>query len=270
MKNFTDRWVSLREEAGGGDGGGAGAGAGGGADAAALAAELATLKTANAAQAKELDAAKTSIAEKDTAVQYWHSKATAKPAAAAAEPEPDVDLLDVIGNKGAKGLDEVLKTRGFVRQADVESLIAGTVDRVTREGKAVERFPELKDPSSDFFKAYKQNLGALAKDGIKGVAATELAAERTYLQFVDEGKMDTAAQRKAKADKAEGDDETEAERIARANAAGGATGRRASGKEARPTETAEDKAQIARICQGMGITVEQWKARAEKGVQFGN
>src|SRR6202042_646503 len=115
-----------------------------------------------------------------------------------AEPESDVDLLDVIGTKGAKGLDEVLKSRGYVSKADVENLIAAKVDQVTREGTAVERFPELKDRESEFFKLTTKNVAALKGQGITGVNATEIAAERAYLQLVDEGKMDSKAQRAAK------------------------------------------------------------------------
>jgi len=66
MKNFQDRFVSLRdaEGEGAGAGGGSGAAAGGGVDVAALQAELATLKAADAAKAKELETAKQTIRRK--------------------------------------------------------------------------------------------------------------------------------------------------------------------------------------------------------------
>lgn len=274
MKTFQDRFVSLRDEAGGGDGGGAGAGAGGGVDAAALAAELADLKKTVAAKDSELATAKQTITEKDQAAQFWHEKATkGATAAKAAEADPadEVDLLDVIGTKGTKGLDAVLKARGYVSKDDVQALIADTVQTVSREGKAVERFPELKDKDSDFYKQTAKNVAALAKDGIKGVAATELAAERTYLQFLDEGKMKPAAVRRAEAEKHVDDDEDEQDRIARGAAAGGATGRRASTPASRrAAETAEDKNLRKRVCAAFEIDEDKYIKRAEEiGVNIG-
>lgn len=269
MKLFHDRFAFLRDEAGEGEGGGAGAAAGAGADAAAeLQKEVTALKAANAKATKDLETANATLGEKDTAIQYWHGKATKGPAAggqaSVEQPGDDVDLLDVIGTKGTKGLDAVLKARGYVSKDDVQALIAETVQTVSREGKAVERFPELKDTSSEFYKLTIKNVAALKADGITGVKATEIAAERAYLHMVDEGKMDTHAQRKAKADKA-GEDEEEAERIARANAAGGDTGRRAATKGKGKGELdAEQK----RIIRAMGITEDAYKARADKGVIF--
>lgn len=232
--------------------------------------ELADTKAAAAAKDKELATAKTSLGEKDQAIQFWHTKATAKPdAAKPAEAEGDVDLLDVIGTKGKAGLIEVLKKSGdVVSRADVQNLIAGEVDRISREGSAVERFPELKDRDSELFKLMTKNLATLKGQGITGVNATEIAAERAYLQLVDDGKMDTKAQRAAKAKAAEDEEESEAERIARGAAAGGAGGRRASTGDRRPVETAEDKAMVARVCEGLGITEKQFRERAEKGVNY--
>lgn len=234
--------------------------------------ELADTKAASAKTAKELADAKTSIGEKDTAIQFWHGKATAKPEAAKpAEAADEVDLLDVIGTKGKAGLIDVLKKSGdVVSRSDVQNLIAGEVDRISREGTAVERFPELKDKESEFFKLTTKNVAALKTQGITGVNATEIAAERAYLHLVDEGKMKPKAQRAAEAKAAEdaGEEETEAERIARGAAAGGSGGRRAAASERRPTETAEDKALIARVCEGMGITEKQWRDQAEKGINY--
>ena len=227
------------------------------------------MKAENAKIAKDLETAKSSLSEKDQAIQFWHGKATAKPEAAKpAEAEADIDLLDVIGTKGAKGLDEVLKQRGYVSKADVQNLIAGEVDRISREGSAVERFPELKDKESEFFKLTTKNVAALKAQGITGVNATEIAAERAYLQLVDDGKMDTKAQRAAKAKVAEDEEESEAERIARGNAAGGSGGRRAATSDRRPVETAEDKALIARVCAGMGIDEKKWREQADKGINY--
>ena len=271
MKNFLDRFVSIRDEAGGGEGGGAGAAATGGVDVAALQTQLEALKTQQAATARELETTKNTIAEKDQALEYWHKKATAKPdPAAAAEPD-NVDLLEVITGKGTKGLSDVLNKAGFVSQKEVQALIAGTVDQITRDGKCMERFPDLKDASSDMYKIFTKQVAALAKEGIKGSAATEIAAEKAYLQLVDEGKMKPLAQRKKEAEAGDegGEDETEAERIARANAAGGPTGRRtAAGTERKAVQTAEEKALIQSMCDQAGITVKQWNDRAEKGINY--
>lgn len=263
MKNFLDRFVCLRDEVvEGGEGGGAAA-----PDAAALATELAALKTSSAATAKELATAKTSLSEKDTALQFWHEKATkGAPAAAAAVVEDDVDLLDVIGTKGTKGLKEILNKAGYVSKADVENLIAAKVDQVSREGTAVERFPELKDKDSDFFKQTRKNVAALKEQGITGVNATEIAAERTYLQMLEDGTMDTKAQRKVKADKA-ADDEDEADRVRAGAAASGASGRRTPAAKAGGKQ--ELDATQKSIIKAMGITEEAYIKRADMGVQFG-
>jgi hypothetical protein len=275
MKNFLDPFVSLREEAGGGEGGGTVAAAGGGAATPDPAAELTALKAEHAKTAKELADTKASLSEKDQAIQFWHGKATAKPEAAKPAEAEELDgakLLDVIGVEGERGLDRIIGKKGFVSESDVRKMIASEVDRISREGTAVERFPELKDKDSDFYKQTAKNVAELKGKGITGVNATEIAAERTYLQFVDDGKMKPKAQRAAEAKAAEeaDDEETEEERIARGAAAGGAGGRRAAGKERRPSETADDKALIAKICEGMGITEKRWRERAEKGVQVGN
>ena len=181
-----------------------------------------------------------------------------------------MDLLDLIANKGTKGLTGALKKEGIVTIDQVNDIIAQNVDRITREGKAVERFPELKDQNSELFKLTRAKVAELAKDGIKGVAATEIGVERAYLQLVDEGKMKPLAVRRAEAEAAiDEDGETEAERIARANAAGGSGGRRAAVKDRRPVETPEETRMIKSMCEQFGITEKQFRERAEKGINFG-
>lgn len=156
----------------------------------------------------------------------------------------------------------------------MQERIAQTVDQVTREGKAVERFPELKDQTSELFKLTKSNIAELGKMGIKGVTATELAAERAYIQLVDEGKLEPKAVRDAKARaaaEAGDDDEDENDRIVRANAAGGTAGRR-SQRNADPAsrETPEDKALVSRVCAAFGIDEKDYRKRAyDTGVRVG-
>jgi hypothetical protein len=189
---------------------------------AALKAQVADL-TGKAAQADEF---------KRTA-EFWHGKATAAaPAPApktgdAAEDEDEQDLLEIITSKGAKGLDQLLKKRGFVSAAEVSTMVNSKASQIHAEGELVKQFPELGDANSEFFKATAQAYGVLKQEGVPEARAMVLAAKQTALDFITAGKMKTPGQvaEETKATK-------EAARLARIAAqAGDRDNRRTAGED---------------------------------------
>jgi hypothetical protein len=212
----------------------------------------------------QLDALKSHIAEQQRTTEFWYNQAkgrgeeSAKPAAAASEPGDDVDLLDLVTSKGAKGLDDLIAKRGYVRKADVETMIESRATQMTKEAELLGRFPDLRNQGSDFFKETAIHYGNLKNQGVPQSIAMEMAAERVALNFMESGKMKTRQQSSDEQKTAR-----EANRKARAMAQEGDSGNRPSaGSEADEDLTAEQK----HIAKAMGITEEAYKARAQKGV----
>jgi hypothetical protein len=219
-------------------------------DATALERQIADLKAANG--------------EKDRAIEFWQGKATAKPEPAAARTEAAEedtdDILDVITSKGAKGLEQLLEKKGFVRKADVDATVNAKASELVKERELMETYPDLANKSSDFFKSTALHYGNLVKQGVSPAAAMEMAAERTELNFLREGKMKTP-QQKQDEDKAE----REKERRARAGAQAGDRGVRTPAASEEDEELTAEQKHIAR---SMGITEEAYKERAKKGVSM--
>ena len=214
-----------------------------------------------AAIRKELDTLKSRNQELERTAQFWFDKASKGGQPAEKKDDPpadDVDLLDVITTKGSKGLDEVLEKRGFVRADQVDSKIETRAQQLVRENALVEKYPDLKNHDSDFFKATAENYAALKKQGVSETMAMEMAAERTELKFLREGKLKTKAQATE-----EDKQRREEERQARIRAQSGDRG-------GRPSEASEDDEELTaeqkHIAAQMGITEESYKARAKKGV----
>ncbi|MBV9448556.1 MAG: hypothetical protein JO345_21940 [Streptosporangiaceae bacterium] len=214
-----------------------------------------------AALQRQIDELKQSLGEKDRAIEFWQSKSARPEPAAKAEPveeEPEADVLDVITSKGAKGLDELLARRGYVRKSEVEQITDAKAQAFAKEQQLLKEYPELGDHKSDFFKATAQHYGHLVKSGVAPAVAMELAAERTELAQIRDGKRLTPQQKKEE-DKAQ----REQERRARAAAQAGDRGVRT------PAESEEDEdltAEQKHIAAAMGISEEAYKARAKKGV----
>ena len=207
----------------------------------------------------EYDAAVARAAEMERVATFWHGKAKEAPAPAQpAQPEtPKVDMLDLLATKGEAGLDEYLKNKGFVRAEDVDARVNQKVTEVQAQQQLVTRFPDLKDEKSDFFKATALAYGELKKQGVGDVLAMQMAAQQTALEFIEEGKTMTPAQKKAAAT---------ADRQARAAAQGGDKGIRTPAEAGEDDElTPEEKL----ICSKMGVSEEAYKARAKKGVSIG-
>jgi hypothetical protein len=209
----------------------------------------------------QLDSLKAQMAEQQRTTEYWYNQAKGngeKPAPAAKEPEDDVDLLEVVTTKGAKGLDDVIAKRGYMRKADVEGMIEARATQMTKEAELIGRFPDLKNQQSEFFKETAQHYGNLKAQGVPQHLAMEMAAERVALSHIESGKLKTR-QQTADTDKAT----RETTRRARAAAQEGDRGSRApAGNDDDDELTPEQK----HIAKAMGISEEAYQKRAKQGV----
>lgn len=208
------------------------------------------------------------VGEHKRTAQFWYEKATkgAKAAEPAAPAEPEVDVLDVLTTKGAKGLDELLAKRGYVRSDEVDTRVNAKATQIVREQQLLKDYPDLGKKDSDFFKAAALHYGELKKRGLSEVDAMELGAERAELELIRAGKRKTPTQQ-AEDDKAT----LAAERRARALAGAGDSGNRtAQGADDDDELTPEQRRTAIAMLSGDGVTeeqaVEKYKARAKKGV----
>ncbi len=213
---------------------------------------------------EQIEALRASNAEVTQAAQYWKDKASSgrqpevktQPAA-----DDDVDVLTELTEKGAVGFDKIAEKRGFIRKDQVETLINAKASALTREQALQAEYPDLKDGKSEFFKATAVHYHRLIKDGTPELVAMEQAARTTELEFMRAGKIKTPDQQKEEAKQ-----ERERQRRARIDAQGGEGGRAPSNSNGEDEGDDELDAHQKRICEVMGITEEQYKARAKKGV----
>jgi hypothetical protein len=199
-------------------------------------------------------------AEHQRSSQYWAEKARAgaqAAPAAAAEEEPDV--LEAITTGGAKGFDALAKKRGFIQRDEVETLINQRAASLTEEQQLMQDYPDLKNKTSDFFKATAGNYGRLVKDGVPQHVAMGQAARATELEFLKAGKLKLPA-----AIAADTAAEKEEKRLARIAAQTGDKGRRGAAAEEDVDE--ELSPQQKHMCAAMGISEEAYKKRAQAGV----
>lgn len=215
---------------------------------------------------KQIDDLKAASEENARAADFWKKKAeTPAPTRAAAEPaapaEEEEDVLDILATKGAKGLVALLAKSGYVRGEEVDARVNQKASEIQKEQALVAQYPDLKKENSEFFKETALAYGALVKQGVSKAVAMEMAAERTELKFLREGKMKTPTQQadEAKAEK----DRLKRDRIA-AQAGEGVRGRAPVEEEDDAELTPEQK----HIADQMGITHEAYAARAKKGVQM--
>lgn len=211
-----------------------------------------------AALQRQIDDLKAENAEVKQTAQYWAEKAKGggeKPAPKAEEPEEDI--LDTIATRGAKGFDELARKRGFIKREEVEELVDSKAAHLTKEQELLSTYPDLKKKDSAFFKATALSYGDLIKNGTPPALAMEIAAQKTELQFIREGKMKIPGSASTK-------EEKEAERLARIAAQSGDRGGRANGGgDPEDDELTPEQKHIAR---SMGISEEAYAARAKKGV----
>lgn len=217
----------------------------------------------------QLEELKGQVQESQRTAQYWFEQAKGKKEPKEPAPEPEEDVLDTITSKGVKGFDSLAAKRGFIKREEVEQLINGKVSQVTKETELLTTYPDLKNKKSEFFQATAMHYGELRKRGVPEGEAMELAAEKTELQFMREGKVKTPGQ-KADEEKAQ----READRRARAAAGAGERGNRApvGGDEDDDTPTADEQMAIQRLAEALEIPLdkaaERYKARAKKGVNI--
>jgi hypothetical protein len=222
---------------------------------------------------RKIDALTAQVSEGQRTAEFWYNKANAQPAPpkSAAADEPEVDVLD-LATKGGKAFEAYMeswaKKQGYVKGEQMSEAITAKAQELAAQGKLVSQYPELKNEKSEFFQQTALEYGRLKKMGVSEVVAMEMAAERTELSFLREGKMKTPAQQRADAEA----DKAQARRD-RAAAGAGDRGSR------RPAETEEDgelddeQKQIAiRMLVDDNTTpeqaVEKYKARAKQGVKM--
>ncbi len=210
---------------------------------------------------KQLDDLKSELEESKRATEFWHGKAKSseKPAAAAVADEPEEDILEAITTKGAKGLDAILAKRGYVRAVDVDAKVNARAEALTKEQQLLEQYPDLKKKDSEFFKQAAMFYGELVKANTSPAVAMEMAAERTELKFMREGKIKTPSQQAEDA-KAQREKDRRARIAAQSGESGGRTSAAADEEDDELTDVQKN------IARSMGISEDAYKARAKKGV----
>jgi len=204
------------------------------------------------------------VAEANRTAAFWAEQARsgATPAQPEPEPEPeddDTDVLEAITTNGTKGFDALAAKRGFIKRDEVQSMIDNRANAIiannTKETELLGRYPDLKDKNTPFFKATANYYGGLVRGGTPQHIAMELAAEKTELEFMREGKIPS------------GKTDREADRLARIAAQSGGAGPRrpAAGESDDDTLTPEQK----HIAAQMGISEEAYLKRAKAGVRMG-
>jgi hypothetical protein len=236
-------------------------------DAAAAAAATAAETAALRKQIADLSA---TSEENARAAQFWADKARtgvkdAGVKEAAADADADVDLLELITTKGAKGLDDLMAKRGYVRGDDVDRRVNVKATEIAAETALRTEYPDLDNPESEFFKMTAREFGALKDRGLPAPDAMRSAAERTYLRFLREGKVKTP-QQAAEGAKAQRD----ADRAARAAAGAGDRGGRAAQGADDDTLSDDDMAGVKFLAESLEIPMDEaqtrYLARAKGGV----
>lgn len=223
---------------------------------------------------RENEALKGRVTETEESARYWHSQAKGNPAKGRAEeqgdgtPKPEDDETDMLelAGKGPAAMKDWLKKSGFMSAAEVQNITNAKASQLVREAQLTQRYPDLQDKDSEFFKATASEYQSLKARGVPEVEAMELAAERAELASLRTGKATAAASPAStgggSAPKKK--TETEEERAARIAAQAGGGGRRlAKGED----ETDELTPEQQRIAEAFGITGEAYKKRAKDGVQ---
>lgn len=230
---------------------------------------------AAALQAK-IDALTAQVNEQQRVAEFWHGKATERPAAPArdkpAEEEPEEDVLE-LATKGGKAFEKYLtswaKKNGYVKGDVMEQAITAKATQLTREANLMKRYPDLEDKESEIFKATAKHYGNLKNQGVQEGLAMEMAAERAELELLRAGKIKTPAEEKAT---------REQDRLARIAAQGGDRGNRGTQQDENDDELNAEQKRIAINMlagepgdDGKPMTpeqaIEKYKARAKKGVQ---
>lgn len=216
----------------------------------------------------ELAALKDQVSEQKRVSEFWFNKANNNAAAPPpppepkAEPEEDVDVLDVLTTKGAAGLDAILAKRGYVRADQVNATVNAKAQQLATENELLTAYPDLRDKNSEFFRQTAVAYGELKSQGVPEATAMRLAAQQVELNGIKSGKVKTPQQ---KADDAKTQRETERQARIRAQA-----GDRTNSRTPESAEPDDDELSDAerRICVGMGITEESYKKRVRSGTQI--
>ncbi len=220
---------------------------------------------------EEFEALQAQLADTTRAAEFWQEKAASTKAAPAPKPaeEPEVDMLELLTTRGAKGFDEYMRAKGFVSREEVERTVNNKAAQLSKEQELSQKYPDLKNERSEFFKATAVHYGKLIQQGVPETLAMELAADRAELEGIRTGKVKTPAQ-KAEEDK----QARERERRERIQAqAGDRSGRGAMVNEEDDELSPEQEAIAVKMLAGDGVSREQaieaYKKRAKAGVMMG-
>lgn len=220
---------------------------------------------------KENKALQGRVREADSAAGFWKGKADTAPAKPADKPAADnldeLDLVDIITTKGAKGLAEVMTRLGYAKRSDIELQISSTRNQISAEAAVLAKYPDLADSNSPLFEKTAEIFNQLRQD--PHMAESDnlmLIAARTAAAELGLSNDNTRGQRRA-APKADEDEDERSERIARQS---GDRGRRPAGQDRAEELSPLQKRMVQKFRDaGAEITEEGYKKRAMGGVRMG-
>jgi hypothetical protein len=143
---------------------------------------------------EELKSLRSELRETKEDAKYWREEAsrgrTAPQQQTEEEDDPaegadidiDADLVEMVtsGDKAgfARAIKEVAKKSGFVSAKEAQKMIRETAGQYAAQQNLLQRYPEMADKNSDFFKAADKHYRRLtAKLGVDGIGVIEEAAE---------------------------------------------------------------------------------------------
>jgi hypothetical protein len=218
---------------------------------------------------QELKSLRARVSEAENDARYWReqAKTPAPKDDAPAEDDDDVDLegvdlVDVISSGDPKKVKETFKKLGFVSEKDVQKRIQETRQEIAQNAKITDEYPDLADPSSEFFKAADAEYRDLIADdpSLKDKPSTIRLAAKLAAAKQGGGSR--------------GGDDDRAERIARQSGDRSrkqGRGQSADNRQDGPQQLSKTQKTIVQRLQDAGADIdeEKYTARAQKGVRMG-
>ena len=225
---------------------------------------------------RELKTERRSRSEFQKAAEFWTRQAQSGPAKPAATPEPEapkvtVDLVDALTTGDHTAIAKAMREMGFVSKHEVQAEIAATRSQITAESQLLNKYPDLADDQSEFFKLTGTIYNELASDPAmaKSGKLVEVAARMA------KGELGGSTSRRTPAplsddDPDEDPEEDRARRVSRQSGDRGRHSTRQGNDGESEVLSAMQKSIVQRLRNaGADITEESYAKRAKAGVRMG-
>lgn len=196
------------------------------------------------------------------------------------EPEPDeeddfsaladIDLVDLLAEKGLPGLVEVLIKAGVVTTKGVKKQIKGEFSQLEQAYTLQQEYPELADAKSEFSQATQTNIAALNRDpdfkNLPPAKKFQLAARQAQAELGTGARTRKSGARDEPDERGYyvGGNEDEDARAQRIGRQAGPRGQRSRQPDSQSSNQLSPEQK--NICRKLGVSEKAYAARAQKGV----